>query len=280
MRYKVIAIVMVVSSLLAADPLSAWCQLEGTWQQLFTSVQAAQSGQDFQWNGRLAAGQTLEVRGINGSVSGEAATGDQIEVTARKHGKHNNPEDVRIEVKEQSGGLLICAIYPSREGEEPNECGKRMNTYNNDVKVDFTIKLPAGVNFKAATVNGDIKINDLRSRVKATTVNGDVEVSTTGEAQATTVNGDVKVTMGRSESDEPLKYATVNGDIVVRLNNGLDATFKASTVNGEINSDFTFDSYEGKHGPKSATGRIGNGGRKVSFSTVNGDIRLQSGARL
>jgi DUF4097 and DUF4098 domain-containing protein YvlB len=56
----------------------------------------------------------------------------------------------------------------------------------------------------------------------------------------------------------------------------MDANFNASTVNGDIKSDFGFDTYEGKHGPKSANGRIGNGGRKVSLSTVNGNIRLQN----
>ncbi len=276
MKCKVIAIVMVIASLLVAmpDTVGRWVQFEEAWQKLGLTAQAAPSVEDFRWQGRLAAGQTLEVRGVNGEVSAEAAGGDQIEVTARKTGKRSNPEDVRIEVKEHAGGLLICAVYPSRDASEPNECGKRMSTYNNDVQVDFTIKLPAGVNLKAATVNGNIKIADLRSRVKASTVNGDVSVTTTGEAEANTVNGDVEVTMGRSESDEPLKYSTVNGDIRVKLSAGLDASFKASTVNGDINSDFGFDSYEGKHGPKSATGRIGNGGRKVSLSTVNGDISL------
>jgi hypothetical protein len=249
------------------------------WGELSVRAQAAQESRDFRWSGRLAAGQTVAVYGVNGEINAEATSGDQIEVTARKSGKRSNPDDVRVEVKEVEGGIIICAVYPARSGEEPNECGRRMNGYNNDVKVDFTLKIPAGINLKANNVNGDIQIAGLRGKVKANTVNGDVSVATAGEAEAATVNGDVDVTMDRSESNEPLKYSTVNGDIVIKLTGGIDASFSASTVNGDINSDFTLESYEGKYGPKSATGRIGNGGRKVKLSTVNGDIRLQNAAR-
>jgi nitrous oxidase accessory protein NosD len=34
------------------------------------------------WRGAVAAGKTLEIKGINGSVRAEAGTGSQVEVTA------------------------------------------------------------------------------------------------------------------------------------------------------------------------------------------------------
>ena len=283
MKSKVIAIIVLAASFAAAvpDAVGRWFFVERLLRETGLISAAAQdaNGANFRWNGRLAAGQTLELRGVNGDIRAEAATGDEIEVVARKSARRGNPEEVRIEVKEQSGGLIICAVYPDANGRR-NECGGRMDTYNNDTIVNFTIKLPAGVNLKASTVNGQIKINDLRSNVKASTVNGDVKVVTSGEAEASTVNGDVHVTLGQSAGDTPLKYSTVNGDVLVNWTNGADISFRANTVNGDINSDFGFDSYEGKHGPKAATGHSGQGGRRVSLSTVNGSINLRGGAKL
>ncbi|MGH7505740.1 MAG: hypothetical protein ACRELX_08815 [Longimicrobiales bacterium] len=60
--------------------------------------------QDFNWSGRLAQGQTIEVRGVNVQVSAIAASGDEVRVTATKReGRRGDAEDVRIEVVEHNG---------------------------------------------------------------------------------------------------------------------------------------------------------------------------------
>jgi hypothetical protein len=282
MKSKIIAILAVSFGFIVTlpDGVGRWTYLNKMLRESGVISHAQErSGQDFRWTGRLPAGQSLAVQGVNGSITAESAAGDEIEVVARKSAKRDNPDDVRIEVVQKDGGLVICAVYPSRPGDQPNECGVRMNAHNNDVKVDFTVKVPAGLNFKASNVNGDVKATNLRANVKASTVNGDVDVSTSGEAQASAVNGDIHASLGQSDSDAPLKFSTVNGDVYVSWGPGINATFNASTVNGKISSDFGFDSYEGKYGPKSATGRIGQGGRKVKLSTVNGDIKLNSSGK-
>ena len=39
-------------------------------------VAAPAAAQDFHWNGRLAAGKRLEIKGVNGAIRAMAATGD------------------------------------------------------------------------------------------------------------------------------------------------------------------------------------------------------------
>ena len=60
-----------------------------------------------------------------------------------------------------------------------------MSTNNNDTQVHFEVRVPAGVNLTASTVNGEIKAESLQGNVNAHTVNGSVRVSTTGSAEAT-----------------------------------------------------------------------------------------------
>lgn len=227
----------------------------------------------FQWAGRLAAGKTLEVRGINGTITATAGTGDRAEVTAVKSGDDDDPRDVRIEVVEHDGGVTICAVYPGRN----NRCqpgGGQMNVRDNDVEVDFTVRVPAGVRFAGHNVNGGVEARDLAGPVSLHTVNGGVRLSTaTGDAEANTVNGSINAEV-RALGERPLSFHTVNGSIAVAVPRGFNGEFDAQTVNGGIESDFAI-TVQGRMDPRHLTGRIGEGGRRLELKTVNGSIRLR-----
>jgi len=231
----------------------------------------------FKWTGRLKAGQSIEIKGINGEIVADAATGTEVSVDARKRGRKSDPEDVKIEVVEHAGGVTICARYPRPDG-GLNDCepGDRnsSNTRNNDVEVDFKVKVPAGVALVARNVNGDIEANALKSRVDAATVNGSVHISTTLGAAATTVNGSISARMGRADWEGELEFATVNGGIRLELPQALDAEVSASTTNGSISTDYPL-MVKGKFNSRRISGTIGRGGRELSLSTVNGSIQLR-----
>ncbi len=231
---------------------------------------------DFEWRGRLAQGQTLHIRGVNGPIEATLASGSEVEVRAvKKEGRRGNAEDVTIEVVEHDGGVTICAIYPSKDRDDPNECranGRGQNNVNNnDTRVEFVVRVPAGVNFVGRSVNGDIEADGLESDVDVATVNGDIEVSTSGAAEASTVNGNVWASLG--SPTEGMKFSTVNGQITVELPSGVSADVHAGTVNGSIETDFPL-TVQGRWGPREMRGTIGGGGPKLSLETVNGSIRL------
>ena len=62
------------------------------------SVAPAAAQNDFQWRGRLSAGQAIEIKGINGDVSASPSSSGDVEVTASKSARRSNPAEVRIEV--------------------------------------------------------------------------------------------------------------------------------------------------------------------------------------
>jgi hypothetical protein len=227
------------------------------------------------WRGAIAAGKTLEIKGINGSVRAEAGTGSQVEVTAEKTARRDDPASVRIEVVEHDGNVTICAVYPGRSNTcEPGDDG-HMRVRDNDVQVRFVARVPAGVNFAGQTVNGAVEATGLTGAVDLSTVNGGVAIETaSGDASGTTVNGSVRATV-RGQGREPLRFSTVNGSIDVTLAGGLSADFSAETVNGAIESDFPV-TLQGRISPRHLSGRIGQGGRRLNLTTVNGGIRLHS----
>lgn len=243
---------------------------------LFVAPSVA-SAQDFSWNGSLSAGQSVEIKGVNGEIVAVPASGGQVRVTAVKtEGRRGDAEDVRIEAVRHDGGVTICAVYP--DGRERNECrpgsGGRLGARDNDVKVAFRVEVPSNVDFIGKTVNGAIRATGLSGRVAAETVNGKVEVQTRGIARANTVNGSIEVAMDRADWAGELEFETVNGSIEVAIgadNPSMDV--EASTVNGSISTDWPL-TVQGRWGPKRMNGTIGSGGRTLSLSTVNGSIAI------
>ena len=148
-----------------------------------------------------------------------------------------------------------------------------MSVSNNDVQVDFTVRVPAGVRFQGRTVNGEVEAQSIGADVEACTVNGSIHVSTAGHAEASTVNGEIVATMGKADWTEPLSFETVNGSITLNLPATADTEIEAETLNGDISTEFSM-SVEGRFSKRHINGKIGSGGRQLSLKTVNGSIQV------
>ena len=232
--------------------------------------------EDFHWTGTVAAGDAVEIKGVNGGIVATGGAGTSVEVSAVKKGRKSDPAEVKVEVVEHAGGVTICAVYPSSG--TPNECkpggAGRMNTRNNDVNVEFRVKVPAGVRFIGRTVNGGIEASGITADAEAHTVNGGVELEATGTARAETVNGGITARLGRTDWTGALNLKTVNGGIEMTMPEGLSADVRASTVNGDIQTDFPL-TVTGRISRRKLEGTIGSGGRLLELSTVNGGIELR-----
>jgi len=233
---------------------------------------ARREGQAFHWNGRLDAGQTISVRGINGSIHAELAPGKDVVVEAEKWGEHSDPDRVKIEITEDARGVKICARYPRRWGGGLTDCNGFGSVGNNDVQVRYHILVPAGITARFATVNGGIEALGLRGPVAARTVNGAVRLETSDQAEAATVNGSI-VARARPGAED-LAFRTINGSIRLELPADASAEVHARTINGSLSSDFPVEVHRSWIGRR-LLGRIGHGGPDVRIQTINGSISLR-----
>jgi len=253
-----------------------WTSLVVVGLAMFVGASRA-AAQDFHWRGQLASGQAIEIKGINGDVRATPSSSGDVEVTATRSARRSNPSDVRLEVVPHPGGVTICAVYPTVPGREPNRCvpgGEgRSSTRDNDTSVHFDVRVPYGVAFIGRTVNGEINGDSLQGDAEAHTVNGSIRLVTTGLAMANTVNGSMHVTMGRADWPNGASFKTVNGGITLTLPGVFDADLHADTLNGSITADFPI-TVIGQFSPRRLHGTIGNGGRTLNLSTVNGSIKL------
>lgn len=233
---------------------------------------------EFRWRKALGAGRVVEIKGVNGNVRAEASAGGEVEVVATKTSRRDPTDTVRVEAVEHADGVTICAVYPSRDADKPNVCspgeGGRMSVNNNDVKVDFVVRVPPGVRFAGRSVNGNVEATGMSSDVDASSVNGNVRITTTGLARAATVNGSINATMGSAAWSNKLAFTTVNGKIDLTFPASLSTEVDFSTVNGEIMSDFEM-TVTGRVSKRQVNGTIGGGGRELHLRTVNGDVLLR-----
>ena len=239
------------------------------------AAEQASGAPDFRWQGNVAAGRTLTVRGVNGPITATRGSGEVV-VEATKTARRGDPDDVTVEVIEDREGILVCAVYPSGWFRQ-NRCARggsyRMNNRNNDVRVAFSVSVPDGVHLHARNSNGDVRATGLSGDVTAETVNGDVTAESAGVVTARTVNGDIDAAMGAAPGGD-LSFQTVNGSVRLTLPGGVDADLSLKTVTGGIDSDFPV-TVRGRWGPRSATGRLGRGGPEIDVATVNGGIELR-----
>ena len=236
---------------------------------------------DFRWTGAIATGAWVRVHNVNGSVMVEPGTGDGLEITATKRSRRGNPEDVRIELVRGGEGdrdVIVCALWSERA--TCDERGSRNNGYNSDdddhrgdVMVEFRVRLPAGVRVQASTVNGKVRVSGATAEVDANTVNGGIEAtSTSGPVRARSVNGSIDVRMSQLGT-EALDYSTVNGSMNIHLPANVNADIELSTVNGSLESDFPL-TVQGRMDRRHMRAKLGTGGPRLSFRTVNGSVHL------
>ncbi len=236
----------------------------------------ATAQEEWDWSGRIERGRMLEIKNANGPLHAELADGDTVEVVALLEGPESDREEVEIEVVEHDDGVTICAVYPGGflrgNSCEPGDEG-RISSNDNETEVTFRIRVPAGVDFVGKTMNGRIEVDELRSDVNVLTMNGRIDVATTGWARAKTMNGAVAVSMGSADWSGDMEIETMNGAIEIRLPESADVDLDASTMNGSIDSDFPVEVSGWIR--NQAHGRIGDGGRGLDISTMNGSIRIR-----
>ncbi len=231
-----------------------------------------------EWRGQALPGDLVEIKGISGDIRASTAPGQEVVVTWTKQGRQSDPAGVTVEVVLHADGITICAVYPDLPGRPKNEClpGQlgHMVTQDNDVSVDFTVTVPAGVDFSGHTVSGDVFADDLRSNAIGATVSGNVNITTSELAEASTVSGSIEASIGGSNLDRDLAFTAISGSVTVSIPTNVNAEVWATAVSGSVFSDFSLPARP----DGSIRGILGSGGQLLRLSTVSGNVMLRRGS--
>ena len=227
-------------------------------------VAASASAQDFHKSYTLGAGGQIKIGNISGDVIVTGYAGETVLVTATKTGRDSD----QVDVEDLSSGnrIDIRVRYPKR-------C-------NCDVDVKFQVQVPNSMNYdfeSISSVSGAVEVNSVRGTIRASSVSGEVRVKdVAGSVNASSVSGSVDVEIRQLSGSEDMKFSSVSGSVNVRMPEGIDAEVRMSTLSGGLRTDFPIEiKKKERYSPgTSASGRLGNGSRSLSLSSVSGSVNL------
>lgn len=242
----------------------------------------------------------FRIMNINGSVTIEAYSGDTIELTVDEEIKGNDAEIEKgkkeLEYKLERRGNLILAyldapfISLKYEGDEIHyRVDRDKDSYRFVHNVH--LRVPRGILLEGSTINnGVLAISGDFKKVKASNVNGALKLQQmTSQTRASTVNGDITVSYDKAPAKDS-EYHTVNGKIEIFMPENLSADIYFESLHGDLYTDFeniqrltpqinkkTDTTHSGTkyRVDKTSPFRIGNGGPKLRFQVLNGDVYLR-----
>jgi len=214
----------------------------------------------------LSANGRVSLENINGNVEITGWDKNDVQIDAVKSARDQQRlDEAKIEVEGSGDAVHIRTRYP--EG-----------SHDNLASVHYTLHVPQGSQLeKISLVNGNLEISQVLGDVEASLVNGKLTAhDLSGRARLSTVNGTSDVGFRSLTNVRDVKISAVNGSINLVLPASPNAEISASTVNGNIKSDFPIQVETNLVG-KRVKGTLGSGGTQISLSNVNGSTHIGPG---
>lgn len=246
----------------------------------------------------------FRIMNINGSVTIEAYDGYTIELTVDEEINGSSSEIQRakqeLEYKlERRGNLILAYVdapFITMKYNDDDEIYYDMQHHDDDdysyrFTHDVHLKVPRGILLKGSTINkGKLTVIGPFKEVEAGNVNGELELrQVSSKTCANTVNGDITITYDKAPGEDS-EYHTVNGTINVFMPDDLSADVYFKSMHGDLYTDFnnvkrmksevtkSTDSHRSTvtyHVEQFSPLRIGNGGTKLRFHVLNGDVYIR-----
>ena len=241
------------------------------------AAQQPTTSDDFRWAKALRAGSRVELKNVNGDVTVTTASGGEVEVVGRR--RRGSDADIRVQVVETSNGVVACVVWRGDDCDEDGYRGRRdgWNDEERRGRIDLEVRVPRGMHVSAGSVSGDVALTGVEGEVRASSVSGDVRVQgiRAQSLNASSVSGDIEASVDALTGTGDLRFSSVSGNVVAELPKDFSADLRMTTVSGSIDSAYPI-TIEGRTGRSRLEGRIGSGGRRLTVSTVSGDLRLRA----
>ncbi len=249
-----------------------------------------------------ASATVLSIYNVYGAIKVEGYAGDKVMLEIDEKISAKTSEALELGRKEsklefdQGTDTIMAYITgpydsrPRRWSDNDRRYDRRGPAYK--YALEFTVKVPFGMNLNISTVNdGNIIVKDVAGSLRVHNVNGAITVANakTGAMDIHTINGNVTVNhLGVPIAES--SYYTLNGKLEVTYPADLSADLRFKSMNGSFYTDFedvkvlpgTIVKTQEKKADgiiyrlnKNSDVRVGNGGKMFKFETLNGNIYIK-----
>ena len=241
----------------------------------------------------------LVIDNVFGSIVVRASDGDVVEMVARETVYADSAArleaaraEVELRISERDGEVELFVDGPFRCREDRHEWSSHHRDPGYRVVYDIEVRVPYYIELDLSTVNeGDIHVEDVRGDFRIHNVNGSIRLERmAGSGEVETVNGPVEASFASAPLAETT-FSTVNGEIDVAFPADLSADLELASRFGELWSGYRAvplpvappetRTEGGRTVIETARGavvRVGSGGPRISFETLNGNIYVRKSA--
>ena len=208
----------------------------------------------------LTANAQLRVEGIAGPVTIETGDFTRAEVhVVRMAATQRELDCYRTQVSASSSRLTIEHVQDRTRDECDNIRSRQ----------EVRLRLPRSTNIDLESIAGAVEIGATDGMVRLSSIAGRTTLARVSNADINSIAG--RLTMGlASIGAEGVEVSSVAGGVELNAEPGLDADVRVDSVIGGISG---FEDVEGDYGTYRA--RIGQGGGRVSLSSIVGSVRLR-----
>jgi hypothetical protein len=192
----------------------------------------------------------IDVEGLTGAVSLASVSGD-VRASDLGEGLTVNTTSGEVQLDNITGKLNVESISGDVKLEQGKIDGATVKTTSGEVTLDGV----AGA-LNLESVSGDIQVREAHD--------GQLDVSTT--------SGEIEY-QGSLANASANKLNSISGDVKLRLPDAGGFRLDASTVSGDISSDFELR--DGQPARRSLSGTVGDGSASLTIGTTSGDISIE-----
>ncbi len=228
----------------------------------------------------------LKVNQINGDIFIEGYDGQDVIIDATFHSNDKQ------KAKSAPPGMTRIASNPVKISAKENDNLVDVHTESWKSRTDLKIKVPANFDLHLHTIHGVIDVQSVQGDMEVSGVNGGIRLDEiSGSVVCNTVNGEVNVRFVQIDTDKPMSFVTLNGNVDVTLPTSAKFSAKMKSERGEIYTDFDLNLKSGEPQVKRGGdcddcnyeisinpwvfGEVNNGGAEFTFKNMNGDILLR-----
>jgi DUF4097 and DUF4098 domain-containing protein YvlB len=198
---------------------------------------------------RTASGE-IDVEGLSGAVALASISGD-VRANDLTGGLTVSTTSGEVKLEDIAGTLDVESISGDVTLEDGNVDGATVSTTSGEVELDGVTGA-----LKLISVSGDVRVGDARD--------GQLELSTT--------SGGIEYegSLGRGSVS---KVDSISGDVRLRLPESSGFRLDASTVSGDLSSEFELR--DGEPSLRGLSGVAGDGSATLTIGTTSGDISIE-----
>jgi hypothetical protein len=234
-------------------------------------VASGKASDEWQRTYSLPKGGRREIINVTGKIEVSPATGPQVEVWAHREVRTRSEEEAKARLAKAQ---MLEDVGPDhvRIEAKPNDQGVSFGPHGR-ITIEYRVKVPAGLVTSFRTENGPMRVENIEGRITLASTNGPIiGRGLSGSVDASTVNGGIEIGLTAVNGDS--KLVTVNGPATLIVSPAVSAEIEAVAINGGVTTQDGLPLTTSDRTNKRVTGRINDGGPRISVHTTNGGVRV------